>query len=628
MSMPNLKEDTHLMEKLLWTFDRVAQFSRHPDPPVRRWAAERLIKRFPGQAGSVLVEVLDDADWILPNHAARFLADTGDRDRYAPALMARLRRPGYARMDAVSVALARLDHREALPLILERLEAFDVHTDSNEYFGLLSSLGTFGGEQAREALWNELDRAQEGPFLVGAVMHGLLKSALPEDVTRLVETYRNWLPGLLQSRQLTAFAAPTRAASLAEEVIRTLLLGYDAALDLAERWFGREIRLSAAFTEEMISTTRQEYRGVFDMLLREARRLMEERGDRVPAWRAAWDAGQRPPGYRGQAAYTLCLLEAFAAHPAQTRDQREDETGLGLALLFQLYVDRDDQALLEGAEEEVGTLLSILAEDRENVLPDIVERVAALGPDVVPLLVDMLDPDAFGWGIIRATRAIERLASLHRGSCDAAAPRLVAVVHDKQGDFLLEGASAALEAIGPAAVEPIIEHIRDDDLSRQIYLTGSLGEIPTESAAQALLGLLADGAPVEEMLVSGLMAVGSPSAIEPLYAQWQENPDEGSLLEEALLVLCEVNGVEKAELPEWRRAVSEQYKRLDDLRLHGFLAYEQEAILAEEEPRPPLAPASRKEPKQRSVRAPKRVGKKERKRRARQRRGKRTKKKR
>ena len=69
------------------------------------------------------------------------------------------------------------------------------------------------------------------------------------------------------------------------------------------------------------------------------------------------------------------------------------------------------------------------------MLPDIVERVAALGPDVVPLLVDMLDPDAFGWGIIRATRAIERLASLHRGSCDAAAPRLVAVVHDKQGEL-------------------------------------------------------------------------------------------------------------------------------------------------------------------------------------------------
>ena len=72
---------------------------------------------------------------------------------------------------------------------------------------------------------------RQGPFLVGCRdARELLKSALPEDVTRLVETYRNWLPGPLQSRQLTAFAAPASAASLAEEVIRTLLLGYDAAL--------------------------------------------------------------------------------------------------------------------------------------------------------------------------------------------------------------------------------------------------------------------------------------------------------------------------------------------------------------------------------------------------------------
>ena len=115
------------MEKLLWTFDQVAQFSRHPDPPVRRWAAERLIKRFPDQAGSVIVEALDDADWILPNRAARFLADTGESGRYGPELMERLRRPGYAHMDAVSVALARLDHREALPLILERLEGHSMY---------------------------------------------------------------------------------------------------------------------------------------------------------------------------------------------------------------------------------------------------------------------------------------------------------------------------------------------------------------------------------------------------------------------------------------------------------------------------------------------------------------------
>jgi HEAT repeat protein len=403
-------------------------------------------------------------------------------------------------------------------------------------------------------------------------------------------------------------------------LVPDLLLGYDAALDRAERWFARKVMLSAAFTVEMASTMRQEYQAVFDLLLSEARRLVAERGDDIDAWHADWRAGQRPPGYRGQVVYTLSLLEAFAARPAQNRDQREAEAATGLALLFQLYVDCDDQAMLEASEDRTQTLLDILIQDREKVLPDIVELVAALGPDVVTHLVEMLDPDDYGWGVVRVTRAIERLASMYPGSCDPAAPRLIDVIHDNQSDFVLEGASAALEAIGTAAVQPMVQHVRDNDTSRRIYLTGSLGEIPTEEAAQALLDLLVDDPGVEEMHVSSLMDIGSASAIEPLHAQWEKEKDPGSLLAEALLVLCELNGVEKPALPQWRRAVAEQHKRMDDLRLHGFPAFGRSITLAGEEPPPPPVPDPRHKPKQRSVRAAKKVSKKERKKRARQRR--------
>ena len=128
------------MEKLLWTFEQVAQFSRHPDLPVRRWAVERLVKRFRHQAGSVLLEALDDDDWLVASLAARFLGNTGDRGRYGPELMERLRRPGYSAIDAVAIALSRLDHREALPLILERIARRDLRTDSNDHFAILNCL--------------------------------------------------------------------------------------------------------------------------------------------------------------------------------------------------------------------------------------------------------------------------------------------------------------------------------------------------------------------------------------------------------------------------------------------------------------------------------------------------------
>ena len=70
------------MEKPLWTFEQVAEFASHPDLPVRRWAVNRLAKRFPRRAGDLLVDRLDDANWYLSKQTARFLAGTGDTERY------------------------------------------------------------------------------------------------------------------------------------------------------------------------------------------------------------------------------------------------------------------------------------------------------------------------------------------------------------------------------------------------------------------------------------------------------------------------------------------------------------------------------------------------------------------
>jgi HEAT repeat protein len=162
----------------------------------------------------------------------------------------------------------------------------------------------------------------------------------------------------------------------------------------------------------------------------------------------------------------------------------------------------------------------------------------------------MLDPEGFGWGAIRTARAIEHAARRYPGSCDAAIPMLLEAINDNQGDFLLEACSDALEAIGPSAVQPMVERFRDDDNARQIYLTYSLGQIPTESAARAILDWIADGLPVEEMQITTLEDIGSPSSIEPLYDLWKSGHRLDRILAQALLVLCELNGVQKPELPE------------------------------------------------------------------------------
>jgi HEAT repeat protein len=196
---------------------------------------------------------------------------------------------------------------------------------------------------------------------------------------------------------------------------------------------------------------------------------------------------------------------------------------------------------------------------------------------------------------------------------------LIEALNDQQGDYLHEACAGALEAIGLAAVKPIIAHLRDDDLARRIYLTGVLGEIPTEDAAQALLDLLKDDRYPDEMHVNALTDIGSPSAIEPLYALSQAEHHRNQLLAESLLVLCQLNNVQKPELPQWRKIVRAEEIRLSRLSRGETAAIEKDEPIIQVAPPPSPSPPSERQPRQRSRRKPRSVSKAERKKRSAQR---------
>lgn len=607
------------MEPLLWTLNNVVRFIHHPDRPVRHWALERLTKLFLDQAGDALAEMLDDEDSYITHQAAEYLPRTSNAQRYAPLLLERLKQARGVRFGHVAQALARLNYRAALPLILERLQPGQEPLDPNEALSIIDALGTLGGDEARQTLWAILNTLSKDEYPTGAVVHALLSTARPEDVDLLVQRYRALLPSKYPGRMMHSFASAVGALRLAQELEYSVKNGLDAASERARDWLDQAPPLSQACLDDLAVAFRQDHVGVFDILLREARRLIEQRSDDVTGWRAAWDARNRPVGYRQEALLTLLVLEAFAAHPSPDAEQRRDESGMGLALLCQLSIDRDDQTRLDASQDKTEMLLTILAEDRQNVLPTVVEQVASLGPDIVPRLIALLNPHRFSWGIVRVAQVIERIAYRQAGSCDAAIPALIEMINDEQGDYSLEASSRALEAIGPAAVDLVAEHMRDDDDTRQIYLTGVLGNIPTESAAQALIAWLEDEGFTDEMQVNSLVDIGSPSAIEPLYELWEPGD---YLLSEALLTLCELNGVQKPELSEWRQVVQAQEARRSSMDgLLGSLVGQGESVST---PRP-AEPALRMAPpepgppghfKLRATRKPKSVSKKEQKKRA------------
>ena len=604
------------MEQLLWTFDDIVRFIDHPDTPVRRWSLDRLIKLFPDRAADPLLTMVDDPNSSIALSATEFLSRTGNGEKYGPVLMDRLKRAQGSRFGYLAEALARLDIRDALPVALHRLETIWRHKasiDMNEFLRIVNALGTFGGDEARQALWPIMSVFSQDHMWAGAVMTALLDTAQPEDIDRLVQTYHSWPSEDRFDRELGAFASPVGVGRLTQEIRYQIKNGLGASLKRAALWLGQEPSLSEDCTHNLDIAFGSLYRSGFEVLHYEARDIVSGRGDDIEGWQAAWEAGERPLGYRRRALFTLLTLDAFAAHLSSSQAQRAQEISLCLALVCQLSIDENDAANLKAAETETETLLDILAANRQNVLPDIIDRVAALGPKIVPQLIDRFDPESSSWGPIRIADAICNIARRHPESCDPAIPALVEAISDEQGSYLLESCSRALEAIGPAAVPSVAEHVRDDDHARQIYLLGVLGEIPTERSAQAILSYAAGDDIIDEIYLSNLADTGSPSAIEPLYAYWDDYQDH--LLAESLLVLCELNGVQKPELPEWRRISQEQEARF------AASIGERMPLVAGSRTNARSASRQRQSSQGRSVRRPKAVSKRERKKRAAQRKG-------
>ena len=318
----------------------------------------------------------------------------------------------------------------------------------------------------------------------------------------------------------------------------------------------------------------------------------------------------------------LLLLQGLLDQRGLRFGQRRREAALCLALLSQLSVGQDDQGVLQTASDRAGALLDILAAHRENVLPEIIEQVVSLGPDIVPRLLERFDPEDYGWAPIRIAQAVSQLARRYPGSCDAAIPLLIAAINDEQGDFLLEDCSEALSAIGPAAAPEVAAHLSDEGTARPIYLAGVLGDIPTEGSVRALLAAIAK-AP-DETQYAALADIGSPLAITPLY---DLHDDESPDWMDSLLILCEVNGINLPELPQWREKMAEQERRMEQFQAEfDKLAEEEDEIPAPGEAE--LQPADLASARGRSGTKPKKgaAGKREQRRRTAQRRKQRRKK--
>jgi hypothetical protein len=560
------------MPALLWSLNQLAAFVVHPDAPVRKWALNRLSDRFPEAAPAAVVPLLDDPDTNLLFKAAELIGASSDPERFRSALLERLPAAQGERFGRLAVALARLDPNAARPFLLERARLGRQRLQEDEYLLVVEGLGHAGGGESRQALWQLLGAYTRDAFGAMAVVESLLQIAPPGDIRRLVQRLRAWPPSRRLWRSSTsALAAAANVERLFEEMAGAAGGGLRSMLEQAEGWLGRPAHLNAQQTRALARAFRDRPAEMFPLLQAEAVRLLAARQDDVAGWRAQWESGVQLSGYRRQAVLSLLILEALLSPLLPHANRLRAEAILALSLVCQLAVDRDDEGALAAAVDPAQALLAILAQPREHVLPDILERVAKLGPAAVPGLVPLLHRGQPEWGAIRAARAVALLARQWPEACASAIPALLERMTDREGDFVLEACAAALSAIGPPAVEPIAAALDvSDDLTREIYLIGVLGDTPAERSSEVILSLLSERAPANprdlEMYVTAVTSTGSPSAIPVLLAHWKPGvPLLTPLLSECLLVLHVVNGLGHPQMAEWRALVQAEDARIAEL---------------------------------------------------------------
>ena len=282
------------MTELRWSFEQVATFIHHPEYVVRQWALDRLIKRYPERSGDLIASMLADTHSYIVMNAAAFIGATGDRERYGSRVLDQLARADRSTFEFCAQAAGRLGVIEALPLLIERLQSAAIRNNPSAFGRVIEAISRLGGEKARFALWSLLERTPPADYAIGDIAQAVLQAALPDDIDRFVHWYRHKVPAQFHPRILRPIAEVGGVSRLYDELLRRAQGGFDDLIDLAEDWLETELPFNAESSGALAKIFEDQAGDAFTPFLREAQRLIEQRGDEVSAWREAWQAGARP----------------------------------------------------------------------------------------------------------------------------------------------------------------------------------------------------------------------------------------------------------------------------------------------------------------------------------------------
>ncbi len=544
---------------LFWTLRDYQRFVQDPDFLAREWAAHRIEEQYPQATAHSLKSLLFDEDDHLRISAARAIITHPSQEFEADLLYALQSAKGNTR-SWILKAIGVIGSKAILPQLIQECDAIPIHhrtgVENTESQGLVNALGEYPEPEARAALWRLMERYRNDDVLANDTVVGLLNYPEYDTFTRLTRLIKKLRPAqeMLHFSVIDAIAGACLVSPLAEHLHESLH-NPEVALDTLYGWMDYILEFNDDFQSIFYKKARQGYTGILEDFYSEANRYGKETGQDWSDWKFGETSHTTSKGnYQWRMFSAYQFLAAFAENPPQDKQLYRRTVGLCLALLGQFLIDEDDEALLIQAttpESEFNALVEILNSARENVLPDIVERLAAHGPIVLPALVSTLQLSEYFWPRVRALNAISQLAQLFPGTADPAIPAVLDQIQEHESDIMLEAASQALKYIGPSVVKPAMEGIDyEDHTTYNIYVIGALTEIPTQACVEALLNYINKTEEVDKFYIEVTAQLAHPRLLPLFRSYYLEDPDPN--LAEYCYKVAYLNRIDDPLMAHWK----------------------------------------------------------------------------
>ena len=550
------------MTQLLRTADETAKFLVHDDSEVRDWALDSLESSFPDQAPGYLVEALGKLPTDQISQALRIIGKYGDPTVHGPPLREYLQgmvdEPEWA---YVAAALADMGDAQAAPLVLQQQEQRTVPYNTTEMIFLQSALASFDTEETLAELRQMTVNMLEGGRYIPICLREYLKKAPVQELPGIVNMYLQSHAEAESIWDQDPLAGAADVARPAEDMLDSVETGdIDGVVDIAGIWFGNPLEFPDRAIEQLRARMTPPFRKLPNACLQALEELLDHRGDTPDAWEEAWRQGERTRGYRWRVLFARIVFKAMAECQFLT----DPQACAALAMLFQLFRDGDDERRLAEAENREEELITILCEDRDQVLPEIVDAVAPIAEKYLPQLISALHPTTIHWGNDRILDVVEKVARHRPATVLPFVPDIIAMLNEESGDMTLEKATAVLRTIGPPVIPMVADALPQADSSGEIYLTGVLGDIPVQESAQSIMDHYDDPGRAEEWAYSALYSLADPESIPYLVSAFTHNTVMDAC--EALYVTCIVNGEENPYRELCEKRIADQQERLEALR--------------------------------------------------------------